>query len=163
MLAIGHVDENTALCDVQGIFSNAGYLSAAFWTVVITYQLWYVVHYGQMVKDVFAASVFCWVVPWVLAVLPLTTNTFGDDDGGRQVSITCLTNTIYIVSQGELNLAHFSVFIQLVFDQCPQWVSQVDHFVLERGRLLLVDWPVCCDDADNARHDCTACALVHPQ
>lgn len=149
MLAFGHINESSPFCDVQGIFSNAGYLSAAFFTVVITYQLWHAVHFGKIVKDVFAASVFCWVVPWVLAVLPLTTNNFGDDDGGRSDYFLSLLMKL------TLNVW------QLVLCHSKKRFTNLDQIILGNSSIRFVDHCSHHHRCGNAGHDCETSAIFH--
>lgn len=74
----------TFACWFQDVTTNANNMSSAFWTTVIAYQLWVVVLKGQTIKDMRLFHAVCWVLPFVLCFLPLSTNTFGkSDDEGR--------------------------------------------------------------------------------
>lgn len=70
-------------CFIQGFTTGYNYLVAAFWTVVITYQLFVAVQTGKIIQDLYVFHWICWVIPLIVTLLVLTTNTFGrygDDD-----------------------------------------------------------------------------------
>jgi hypothetical protein len=80
---MGNVAHNKSACYFQDVTTSANNVSAVFWTVVITYQLYVAtVRMGQTLKDIRGFHVFCWLVPWILVFLPLSTNTFGIPDKG---------------------------------------------------------------------------------
>lgn len=81
---MGNVAHNKTACYFQDVTTSANNVSACFWAVVITYQLYVATaHMGQTLKDIRAFHVVCWLLPWILVFLPLTTNTFGiPDEGG---------------------------------------------------------------------------------
>ncbi len=81
-VALGASPTNSVECWYQGLTSNINYLSSILWTSVISYQLWLVVHQGVTLqkKDMQIIHVVCWGFPVVVALLPLTTNTYGNED-----------------------------------------------------------------------------------
>ncbi len=73
---------NSSQCWFQEITTNFNYLSAIFWTTVITFQVWLVVHYKVVLTDMdmIKMHILCWGVPLFVTFIPLTTNTFGGTD-----------------------------------------------------------------------------------
>jgi disulfide bond formation protein DsbB len=72
---------NSIECWYQGLATNFNYLVAIFWTNVIAYQLYAIVVKNQeCIKDMRRYHMVCWLVPLVVTLLPLTTNTYGEAD-----------------------------------------------------------------------------------
>lgn len=84
LIAIGQMENESPECFIQGIFSNTGLLAANFWTCVVIYQVWIVVNRGSVLKDLTYFHLFCWGIPFLVSVIPLTTSTYSnvDDDPG---------------------------------------------------------------------------------
>lgn len=83
-ISLGNTKNGSAACWFQGIATNFNYLSAILWTTVITYQVWLVVCRKSVIKDLTFAHCICWGIPFVVTLLPLSTNTYAnpDDDSG---------------------------------------------------------------------------------
>lgn len=79
-VALGSNPDGSFACWFQGLTSNINYMSSVFWTTVITYQLWLAVYEGITLKDMTYIHIFCWFFPVVWALLPLTTNTYGNTE-----------------------------------------------------------------------------------
>lgn len=75
-------------CWFQGLVTNICFLTACFWVTVLSFQLWYAVMYGGVVKNMFWTHVFVWTAPVFFALMPLTTNSYGAPDGYSQKSET---------------------------------------------------------------------------
>lgn len=82
LIVMGRPNDKTFFCFAQGISQVANSLSSIFWTVVITYQVWLVVNRETVIKDLTYIHMFCWGVPILAAILPLTTNTYGNFSDG---------------------------------------------------------------------------------
>lgn len=81
---LGYLENGTVGCWYQGIASNYGFVSSSMWTTVISYQLYSIVGGGIRIDDslMFKIHLVCWGVPLLFTVLPLSTNTYGNADGG---------------------------------------------------------------------------------
>lgn len=109
-LALGAVPNDSAACWYQGISSTVNYISSAFWTTVILFQVYLVViRNGRVLKDMFWIHVFCWGWPVVLALLPLTTNTYNNTDD--ESSWCFVASTRHSPPWGELFWVLFSFFV----------------------------------------------------
>jgi len=77
-IAIGLTQNGTVQCYTQALLTNIFPISSVFWTTVIAYVLYTVVSSSTSL-DVLSpyVSIWCWVVPVLLTLLPLTTNTYG--------------------------------------------------------------------------------------
>ncbi len=75
--ALGNVPNGSFACYFQGFTMTANVVSATFWTVVIAFQLWYVITKGQTIKDLRPFHLVCSGLPLILALLPLSTNAYG--------------------------------------------------------------------------------------
>lgn len=78
-IALGKVQTGSFACWFQGLSTNINYLSSMFWTTVITVQIWLIVMRGTTLQDMGMIHLVCWVVPVVVSLLPLTTNTYGNE------------------------------------------------------------------------------------
>lgn len=79
-LAIGRQKNKSLGCVFQVITTNANYLSAIFWVVIITYQVWLVVIYGKILKNMLICHIICWILPIILTLLPLMNTTYANTD-----------------------------------------------------------------------------------
>lgn len=76
-ISLGHAENGSFVCWFQGITVTLNYLSSVFWTVVISYQVWLVLERKTIMQDMTNIYIICWGLPVVLALLPLSTNTYG--------------------------------------------------------------------------------------
>eukprot|EP01038_Epipyxis_sp_PR26KG_P015427 gene15427-20811_t len=85
-IAQGSTRDNSPSCWFQGIATNFNFLSSIFWTTIISYQMWLVVRYGRIItdKDMILIHLLCWGLPLLVALLPLTTNTYGNPYGDSE-------------------------------------------------------------------------------
>ena len=58
---------------VQGYFAVASWL----WTTVLSYTIFSVISIGAVNFKLWHARVFCWTLPMILALLPISTNNYG--------------------------------------------------------------------------------------
>lgn len=75
----GFTRNGTVACWYQAFSSNFNYLSSAMWTVVMGYQLIFIVFGGVRIEDMTRFHGLCFAFPLIVALLPLTTNTYGND------------------------------------------------------------------------------------
>lgn len=79
---MGSVKTGSAACWYQGLTGNFCVVASAFWTTVITYQLYLaVVRGGKVLKNMFWTRVIAVVGPIFLSLLPLTTNSYANVSG----------------------------------------------------------------------------------
>lgn len=101
---MGKTEPGTGECYFQGLSFAAFSLSGAFWTVVLTYQLWLIVNRKRFIEWMTGPHIMCWLFPWLLALLPLTQMKYGDnDDGGRSVDETHQPPTTIVIAIFSLN------------------------------------------------------------
>jgi hypothetical protein len=72
-VALGAVPNNSFACYFQGYTSNANYLSSIMWTTVVTYQVYLVIFYGALIKNMKPFHMFCWGIPIITASLVFST------------------------------------------------------------------------------------------
>lgn len=72
--------DGTFLCWFQGISLNWFPLSSAFWVVVIALQLQVLINGQPLSQNYNRYHIICWGVPFLVSILPLTTNTYGKGD-----------------------------------------------------------------------------------
>ena len=77
---LGRASNGTFACYFQSFSTNYNYLSSIFWTVVITFQLFYIIQRGKFITINWYTHAFCWGFPLIVTMLPLSTNTFGNPD-----------------------------------------------------------------------------------
>lgn len=78
---LGPVPDHSGECWFQGFSTSIGYLAAVFWTTVILHQIFLVVvQRGKVFDSMIPIHLFCWGWPIILAILPLTTNTYSNYD-----------------------------------------------------------------------------------
>ena len=82
--SIGPSRNFSPACWFTGITTNMCFVTACFWVTVLSFQLWYAVMYGGVVKNMFWTHVFVWTAPVFFALMPLTTNTYGPPDGFKR-------------------------------------------------------------------------------
>ena len=80
---LGKVEEGSIACFFQGIVGSASCVSSAFWTTVITYQLYLACVEGKVMRHLFWYRVTGILGPLLFALLPLTTNTYAPDGVGN--------------------------------------------------------------------------------
>lgn len=84
--SFGTVPEGSALCYMQSILTNIFPLSSLFWTTYMAYcGVQFLNSYGTIKKEFstsIAAHLICWIVPAIVTLLPLSTNSYGcyDED-----------------------------------------------------------------------------------
>ena len=79
--SIGPSRNFSPACWFTGITTNMCFVTACFWVTVLSFQLWYAVMYGGVIKNMFWTHVFVWTAPVFFALMPLTTNSYGPPDG----------------------------------------------------------------------------------
>ena len=79
-ISLGHSDNGTFACYFQSFTTNVNYLSSILWTSVITYQVWLIVENGAIIKKMLPFHCLCWLLPVVVTLVPLSTESFGSDD-----------------------------------------------------------------------------------
>lgn len=79
-ISLGVVKNHSFACWYQGITGTANTVSSVLWTTVISYQLWLIVALRQPILDMRRFHLICWIIPWVVCLLVLTTNNFGRID-----------------------------------------------------------------------------------
>jgi hypothetical protein len=79
-IALGKTQDGSFACWFQGIVTNYNYLSAIMWSTVIMYQVYLIVCKRGVIKDLTGAHILCWGLPLVVTLLPLSTNTYANDD-----------------------------------------------------------------------------------
>lgn len=79
---LGDTDNEPVSCWIQGLFVNYFFLVSIFWSTVIAYQLYVVVHTGKQIKNMTFFHFVCWGFPLITTFLPLSTNIYAqfDDD-----------------------------------------------------------------------------------
>ena len=92
---LGNVKEGSFDCYFQGIIGSASCVSSAYWTTVITYQLYIACLDGRILRRLKWMRVAGTICPLGFALLPLTTNTYAPDGTGDY----CFINSkgIYVV------------------------------------------------------------------
>lgn len=78
----GKCPNQSFCCYYQGMSQIVNEMSSVFWTVVITYQVWVVVNRGSVIKDLTYIHIICWGFPIFCSFLPLTTNTYSNNESG---------------------------------------------------------------------------------
>lgn len=94
---IGRPKDGTWSCWIQSAATSYFSLVAIFWTTIIAYMLYQLVHYKHTEqKQCFQSrkvQTLCWIFPLVLTFAPLSTNTYGNPDGKRrEYNTTLLSN-----------------------------------------------------------------------
>ena len=80
-LAIGSQNNYTFGCYFQSVITSIFFLSSAYWNMIITFQVYrVVVMKGKIIPDLTFYHLFGWGGPIFLSLIPLTTNTYGNDD-----------------------------------------------------------------------------------
>lgn len=81
-LALGGSKNGSFVCTFQAFVTTMNYLSAIFWTTIISYQLWLAVHYSHTIQQgkMLLIHAICWGIPLLVTLLPLTTNEYGNAD-----------------------------------------------------------------------------------
>lgn len=81
---LGQPRNQTIACYVQSFLTNFFPFACSIWTTITSYMLYRVIHnLGPL--DIFSRPILalCWGLPLVLSLLPLTTDTFGNEDTDR--------------------------------------------------------------------------------
>ncbi len=80
-MVIGNTSTGSTACYYQGIVNNYFTLASIFWTMVIGYEVHLVVWYHRVQTDLRLFSIIIWTLPLILSLIPLSTSTYGNDDG----------------------------------------------------------------------------------
>ena len=76
--SFGLVKDRSPLCWVQAIMTNVFPVAGIFWTTILAYLLFSVISTGKMMKELsLGIHLFCFVLPIILTLLPLSTNRYG--------------------------------------------------------------------------------------
>ena len=93
-MALGPSNDGSAACWFQGLSTSYNFNSSVCWTTVMSYQVYLIVFYGQLLQDLTYLHLICWILPLVLTLLPLSTNTYGNvDDDSRWCFVTELSTS----------------------------------------------------------------------
>ena len=71
---------NSVICWYQSIISGTFCLSSIFWSSAIAYHLYLITFHNRFPASLTYFHLVCWVVPLILTLLPLSTNTYGNSD-----------------------------------------------------------------------------------
>ena len=78
---LGQPYNGTPECYTQALFTNIFPYVYTFWTTIAAYMLYRVVHNLNPIDiDSTFIQCACWGIPVILSLLPLTTDTFGNED-----------------------------------------------------------------------------------
>lgn len=84
---LGVLYDNTTIggiaCYYQGMSTSINFLSSCFWTVVISYQMWLIVHKGIILKEMKYIHLICWGFPILVGVLPILDLDYGNESDGK--------------------------------------------------------------------------------
>ena len=82
---IGRPRDGTWSCWIQSATTTYFSLVSIFWTTVIAFMLYQLVHHkhSEQMKCFQSLKIhgLCWIFPIILTFTPLSTNTFGNPDG----------------------------------------------------------------------------------
>lgn len=79
--SFGYSADGSVQCWIQAITTNMNVLSAAFWTTIISYQLFLITYFATVIKNTVLIHLVCWLLPLLITLLPLTTNnSYGNPD-----------------------------------------------------------------------------------
>jgi hypothetical protein len=82
---IGRPMDGTWACWIQSAVTTYFSLVSIFWTTVIAFMLYQLVHHKQSEQmkcfRSYKVHSFCWIFPIVLTFAPLSTNTYGNPNG----------------------------------------------------------------------------------
>eukprot|EP01035_Chromulina_nebulosa_P040064 gene40064-54163_t len=67
----------SVLCWIQGIVQLYFTVCSWLWTLVLSYTIYSVIAEGKLWFKLWHVQSLCWIMPIILALLPLTTNTYG--------------------------------------------------------------------------------------
>ncbi len=80
-LVFGGTRSGSVECYLQGLFNNYFGIASFFWSAAICYQVYLVVYYGCVQKNFRIIAAVCWTIPLIATFTPLSTSTYGNDDG----------------------------------------------------------------------------------
>lgn len=80
------LETGSVACWFQGLVLNYCTLACVLWVLIIAYELYTVILSSNIVAwPVANYQKYCWVFPLITTLLPLTTNTYGNNAGGGVV------------------------------------------------------------------------------
>jgi hypothetical protein len=74
----GFPENGSALCYIQGISHVYFGLASWFWTTTLAYTIFCLISYGKIIIKLWQAYLICCMLPLLLAVLPFSTNSYGN-------------------------------------------------------------------------------------
>jgi hypothetical protein len=77
---IGFPQPGTASCSVQAFFCLYFIPASWLWTAMLVYQLRNLIIFKQISLTMTHVHIICWTIPLITSLLPLTTNSYGQDD-----------------------------------------------------------------------------------
>jgi hypothetical protein len=80
-VVVGGTHSESIECYIQGIANNYFCLASFLWTMVIGYEMHLLIWYSRVQTDLRIISVVNWTLPLILSLIPLSTSTYGNDDG----------------------------------------------------------------------------------
>ena len=85
----GFRSNGTLSCSIQGFIVLFFYSGSWAWTCMLIYQIRCAVAFRTPYFSILGMHIVCWIFPCLIAFLPLSTNTYGQDDA--------LNGTFFIV------------------------------------------------------------------
>jgi hypothetical protein len=76
-VGVGKARNESFACWFQSIGTSYAFLASVFWSAVVTYQIYVIVHRGRILDDLTNYHRFCWLFPLLVVILPFTTNSYG--------------------------------------------------------------------------------------
>jgi hypothetical protein len=76
-VGVGKVRSESPACWFQSMGTSYSFLASVFWSAVVTYQIYIIVHRGRILEDLTNYHRFCWIFPLVVVILPFSTNNYG--------------------------------------------------------------------------------------
>lgn len=78
-MALGQQDNESFGCWFQALVTNYFYLVSIFWVTVTSFQVYSIIFSKEHLQNMLKYHVFCWGFPLIVTLLPLTTNTYGNN------------------------------------------------------------------------------------
>jgi len=141
-----------ALCEAQAILTTFFYLSSWIWVTLLSYQLFRLVMRGRAARvPLWALHVFTWSLTLVICLVPLSSTSYGSDDGMQGTSLCAFRQgksaLLFLVWSGLTIYAplllcmalqfYFSVQVQIKFS-----FIDAKHVLIKRAVMALFYYPV---------------------
>lgn len=69
--------ESGPLCTFQGVTAIFFPVASWCWTTILSYSIYSIIRYERVVVNMYACQLFCWGLPALCGLLPLTTSRYG--------------------------------------------------------------------------------------